>query len=50
MPGYHNLKEGMDFVGIIKKEKIARSICYIIFNFDGLINDISACNFFIYKF
>jgi hypothetical protein len=47
-PVYHALKDGVEFFGLFKKEKITKNLAYIICNYDGMIKDISACNEFIF--
>jgi hypothetical protein len=46
-PVYHALKDGIEFVAILRKEKLLRNYAYLIIQEDGLLKDISACNLFL---
>lgn len=42
-PIFHALKDGMEFLGIFKKEKNIKNFAFAISSFDNQIKDISAC-------
>jgi len=41
---YHALKDGNEFFGVFKKEKMIKNLAYVHINEKGIIKDISACN------
>jgi len=41
-PVYHVLKEGVEFVATIKKEKRVREVAYIVCNKELIVEDISS--------
>jgi len=40
---YHALKDGNEFFGVFKKEKMIKNLAYVHINEKGIIKDISAC-------
>lgn len=40
-PVYHALKDGLQFIGIIRKEKLLRTQAYLILNDEGVIKELS---------
>lgn len=42
-PVYHALKDGNEFFGVFKKEKMIKNLAYLHVNDKGIIKDISAC-------
>ena len=42
-PVYHALKDGNEFFGVFKKEKMIKNLGIVHVNEKGIIKDISAC-------